>query len=404
MIRKYNNISLALGIPGLVLQVAGKLMENNAVLVVGLLLLLAGFAYYAKAKGRSPAWCLLAFLSIIGLIILACLKDHHAARRRGDTPRSSASPLVVVAVIVVAIPVLLVAAGILLPALNALRHQAGRQSSGPNDRHDADGRDQAAAPTGNSLVDPPRPGFGKRAGRDAIGPARDADVSGGANSFRPTPNTQVSAGASSSLQAEPLESRTWTDSSGAFRTEALLCAYGGGKVMLKKENGQTKVVPLDKLSAADRNYVGATMPKDGPPTDTELAGGDGGGPFRSTERSPLLGLRWTPGEWDGEKCIGSVEGIFDRQAGEESVIAREGYAVGAVNVDAGRYVHAVQIVFMRIGSDGRLDPSDRYTSDWLGFRTEKSPTTIGGTGAVVLGVQGRGTAVVDALGLVLRGR
>ncbi len=76
----------------------------------------------------------------------------------------------------------------------------------------------------------------------------------------------------------------------------------------------------------------------------------------------------------------------------------------AYYVDAGRYVHAVQIVFMRIGSDGRLDPSDRYTSDWLGFRTEKSPTTIGGTGAVVLGVQGRGAAVVDALGLVLRGR
>ncbi len=146
MIRKYNNISLALGIPGLVLQVAGKLMENNAVLVVGLLLLLAGFAYYAKAKGRSPAWGLLAFLSIIGLIILACLKDHHAARRRGDTPRSSASPLAVVAVIVVLIPVLLMAAGMLLPALNAFRHQAGRQSSGPNDRHDADGHVAFRAP------------------------------------------------------------------------------------------------------------------------------------------------------------------------------------------------------------------------------------------------------------------
>ena len=64
----------------------------------------------------------------------------------------------------------------------------------------------------------------------------------------------------------------------------------------------------------------------------------------------------------------------------------------------------MQIVFMRIGSDARLDPSDRYTSKWLGFPTGKEPKTVGGTGAVVLGVQGRGTAVVDALGLIMRGR
>ena len=39
-------------------------------MLAGTALLLAGFAYYAKAKGRHPAWCLMAFLSIIGLIVL----------------------------------------------------------------------------------------------------------------------------------------------------------------------------------------------------------------------------------------------------------------------------------------------------------------------------------------------
>ena len=75
MIRKYNNISLALGIPGIVAQIAGHLMRQPLVLIVGTVLLMVGLAYYAKAKGRSPAWCLMGFLSIIGLLVLASLKD-----------------------------------------------------------------------------------------------------------------------------------------------------------------------------------------------------------------------------------------------------------------------------------------------------------------------------------------
>ena len=46
-----------------------------AVSLVGTVLLLIGLAFYAKAKGRHPAWCLMAFLSLIGLIVLALLKD-----------------------------------------------------------------------------------------------------------------------------------------------------------------------------------------------------------------------------------------------------------------------------------------------------------------------------------------
>jgi hypothetical protein len=75
MIQKYNNISLAWGIPGIVLQGAGKEISQPIVLIVGTVLLMIGLAYYAKAKGRSAAWCLMGLLSIIGLIVLACLKD-----------------------------------------------------------------------------------------------------------------------------------------------------------------------------------------------------------------------------------------------------------------------------------------------------------------------------------------
>jgi len=83
MIRRYNNVSLAIAIPGLIMQIAGRFMMDSEqgtlgalITVLGTVMLLVGFAYYAKAKGRNPMWCLAAFLSVIGLIILSFLKDE----------------------------------------------------------------------------------------------------------------------------------------------------------------------------------------------------------------------------------------------------------------------------------------------------------------------------------------
>ena len=59
------------------------------VIILGTALLLVGFAYYAKAKGRSPVWCLVAFLSCIGLIILALLEDRA---KGGVTPEAAPRP------------------------------------------------------------------------------------------------------------------------------------------------------------------------------------------------------------------------------------------------------------------------------------------------------------------------
>ena len=45
-------------------------------LLAGTSLAIIGFGYYAKAKGRSMAWGLAGFLGLIGLLILAVLKDR----------------------------------------------------------------------------------------------------------------------------------------------------------------------------------------------------------------------------------------------------------------------------------------------------------------------------------------
>jgi hypothetical protein len=80
--------SLALGVSGLVLQIAGNFLPmfitptpgvmqlRRVLLIGGTTLLIVGLLYYARAKGRHPAWGLMGFLSLIGLIVLACLKDH----------------------------------------------------------------------------------------------------------------------------------------------------------------------------------------------------------------------------------------------------------------------------------------------------------------------------------------
>jgi hypothetical protein len=87
MIKRYNNISLALGVPGLILQIVGNVMAQSnpetaigalgfLVVLLGTALLIAGLSYYAIAKGHSGWWGLCGFLSCLGLLILALLKDR----------------------------------------------------------------------------------------------------------------------------------------------------------------------------------------------------------------------------------------------------------------------------------------------------------------------------------------
>jgi hypothetical protein len=98
MIAKYNHKSLALGIPGLVLQIICVFSTNMlaaraksgapmppeifawlllAGTLVGSILLIVGLCFYAKAKGYSAVLGLLGLLSCIGLLILAVLPDRE---------------------------------------------------------------------------------------------------------------------------------------------------------------------------------------------------------------------------------------------------------------------------------------------------------------------------------------
>ena len=53
--------------------------------------------------------------------------------------------------------------------------------------------------------------------------------------------------------------RTWTDSTGRFKQNAHFVELKDGVVSLMKTDGERKNVPLEKLSAADREYSKTTQ-------------------------------------------------------------------------------------------------------------------------------------------------
>ena len=76
MIKRYNNLSLKIAIPGIALQlIGGYMLGGEQLILAGTVMVIVGLAFYAKAKGRNPAWCLVGGISCLGLLIMALLKD-----------------------------------------------------------------------------------------------------------------------------------------------------------------------------------------------------------------------------------------------------------------------------------------------------------------------------------------
>jgi len=88
--------------------------------------------------------------------------------------------------------------------------------------------------------------------------------------------------------------RTWTDSTRKYKTEARFVALDGGKVRLRKADGSTISLPLERLSEADRKYVEQlTQESSGDPfvgdRPDEDAGGDQAGEATGGEKEPPQG-------------------------------------------------------------------------------------------------------------------
>jgi hypothetical protein len=109
------------------------------------------------------------------------------------------------------------------------------------------------------------------------------------------------------------------------------------------------------------------------------AGSESGTPFSDAapDGGVLVGLRCAKGKnWGG--ALQAVQPIYQVGVGyalgkrhgteggdEHDLLAKPGYAIGAINARAGLVLNAIQVVFYR--HDGQqLDPADRYESEWVG--------------------------------------
>jgi hypothetical protein len=143
--------------------------------------------------------------------------------------------------------------------------------------------------------------------------------------------------------------------------------------------------------------------------DTVVVGSPNAFRQRYAEERPLLGLDWDswfwPIEGGREDCLAPLTPIYNRDfpdMGRKRAIAKPGYAVGAITAKSKTYVSGIQITFMKLTPDGKLDPTDSYTTDWLGPHTVGTKETkLGGDGKLVLGLICDQTGALNAFGLVM---
>jgi uncharacterized protein YtpQ (UPF0354 family) len=123
----------------------------------------------------------------------------------------------------------------------------------------------------------------------------------------------------------------------------------------------------------------------------------------------LVGLRVTQGSnWNG--AIRAIEPIYqvgrNYQLGQRhglpggvsqtELLAREGYAIGAVTVRAGLVMNALKVEFQRVNGN-RLDVNDAYESDWVGSEGGRLYEPLRSEGTPMVGISG--SYVEDQFGL-----
>ena len=144
---------------------------------------------------------------------------------------------------------------------------------------------------------------------------------------------------------------------------------------------------------------------------SEQIGGTGGGPFARVdgEQRPVIGIRYSIGNWANRKCVSEIDPLYEKPAdaapnGFKDLMARPGYAVSGlvVNYDKQRLdSNAMQIGFAPL-KDGKLSKGGAYRSPWLGQFDRKLTTAVLMTKdqQPVIGFFGRQGLNTDAIGLL----
>jgi len=146
---------------------------------------------------------------------------------------------------------------------------------------------------------------------------------------------------------------------------------------------------------------------------TDLLGSNNGVAFQDTITRPgyLIGLRLRFEKRDTTLVINAIQPIYHTAIGRRfggraglgdgppvDVVARDGYAVGALVSGGAASPGSLQVVFMRVTPQGRLDPNDAYRSQWYGPGGGDLQVTT--EARLSVGLAGRMSSSLQAVGLV----
>jgi hypothetical protein len=132
------------------------------------------------------------------------------------------------------------------------------------------------------------------------------------------------------------------------------------------------------------------------------------------EHGLLVGMRVGYVNAFGGSKVGMVQPIFQlgksyiegkvfgaNIAPSVTVVAKPGYAIGAINTHTGLLVDAFQIVFAKF-KNGKFDTRDNYRSEWLGDSHGGGVHSASGEGRPIVGIHGRSNGrEINALGLLV---
>ena len=139
---------------------------------------------------------------------------------------------------------------------------------------------------------------------------------------------------------------------------------------------------------------------------TETVGGTDGFAFRRVDfrNRPIIGVRFTLRSRAGREYVDRLTPLFyrSRTTRTNTIFAKEGYALGAIHVWASEFVDGIKLEFMKLNDDTSLQLSDSYQADTIGTATTETAKTITTDGRIVVGLHGRRTSLMNAIGLAVR--
>jgi hypothetical protein len=223
----------------------------------------------------------------------------------------------------------------------------------------------------------------------------------------------------SDVKLGPITGREYTVQTGVGLSKVRIFVGGGRVYMIHAEGSKADMENEETTTFLSSLRMGASAPSgavEGATARgrTKIIGGGGDSQFEDAgpDGAVLAGVEVGLGKFVNNDIVKAVRPIY-RNGSKESkgkwhgvdisktakVVAKPGYGVGAITCKAGLGMDGFALTFMKI-TDGKLDPTDSYESEWLGGKGGGRAVKLG-DGTTSIGLIGKTNGNQDLTGIGL---